>query len=256
MIVEVPVKVQSRECPYCHTEYWNSRENCHLFCDSSIRRCYFCGREFLDKTLFIEWKDMTKRQKRYWLHWHGCPHRIMLFIFGILTSLLTISLVVGFFSMLSRGDNNSVGVGLAAGLIIPGPIACFIFAFKDFHFMWNYKKDKAVRESLERTGDETPSSFDFTSKDKPTTESNDDKTSGDYLKLIEKLHSKLFSKINNLKNKKMDETSIHTIQDLIIRYDDGFLKRVRFIANQNSNTSELESILKNLENDFAILKKL
>ena len=54
----------------------------------------------------------------------------------------------------------------------------------------------------------------------------------------------------------MDETSIHTIQDLIIRYDDGFLKRVRFIANQNSNISELESILKNLENDFAILKKL
>ena len=255
MIVEVPTKVTSHECPHCHHEYWSSREACHFYCDTPYRRCNFCGGEFVDKKLYCEWSNMTRRQKRYWLHWHGRPWRIMMAIFGLVLSILVISLTIGSFVSLGKGEDNSIWMLSLA--LLPGPVVLFVFAFKNFHFIWNYKKDEAVRESLARTGDF--SAFDFTSKEPKHKEEKGDSLE-DCLKRIEKQHSILFSKIEKLKRKKLSEQDVLFIQNLIVKYDDSFIDRIIYKAsNANKDKtifSELKQVLEELESENVKLKKI
>lgn len=264
MIIDVPisVKVKVHKCPHCGWEYWRSSESQHLFCDTPYRKCSMCCKEFTDKDLYVEWVDMTDKQKRKFIHWNGESHRIVLACFGWFCAFFVPLFTIAFIFALIEGNEMAVGFGILSTMAIAFSLLFLFSAYKKYHLMKNYFKVDEIVYSLKRTGD-YDSILDKLNKnnqiDKNIFEAqpfNDN--SEEIFLLIKSRHKSIQKLLLSLKKKKrITSDQFPFIQEIILKYDSHFLLEVETKYNSISDICEKNNFLRNTLYDLECdLKKL
>ena len=148
------VTIRTHSCPHCNHVYWSNRSQL-LICGNPNRVCPKCGGHFVDNDLYVEWDDMTKKQKKFWIHWHGSDSRKLANVFAWIMSPYAFALALSTIILWAGGDGGDsdlrLGITIAASIVVPLFVFLMWYSHRYYHFMKNYLKDKSVRESLERT---------------------------------------------------------------------------------------------------------
>jgi len=252
IVVDVPTKVKVHKCPHCGHEYWNSRKNQHLFCDSPRRICNHCQKEFIDKDLYVEWSKMTDKQKRFFIHWNGESHRILLAVYAWFCFPFALLTPIGFILSVIEGGDAAIVLGIMTVISVTLFIVFYKIAYKKFHFMKNYLKVPEIVESLKRTGD-----YDFSLyEQKPLDENviDPNQSNSDDSKLLSEIEKKYFliqKQISRLKKMKdIDSNNFAFIQETIFKYNSSYFQELSNKAKNMNDVIEKKNFLLNIINEL------
>lgn len=248
IVVDIPVtqRVKVHKCPNCGHEHWRSTESQHLFCDSPERVCPICGTHFIDKNLYCEWDNMTKAQKRYYIHWHGEPHRIFLVVFMVFTFMMSIALIASFF-----GSREIIMIILGSIALIGSGVLGY-FAFNKYHLIKNCARDPDVKASILATRGFVPEdNVKIKNKKKEKKDSKVVDFPNTRLKSnVPVLKRKIDKKIELLKNKKLSQEQFSLIQEIFLTYNDKFLEEFDFKAASLNDELELFNYISGVINQM------